>query len=147
MPDHYRTLIQSLMQLGFLFSRLGESKQEVWRHRQADKEVMFDRREVSASREAAEKVVKHAKAAKSGERATGPLAAASGRAMGLSARGASASAARSKAKAAKSGSAKPGSAKSEAGKSRAGKSRAGKPKSTNRTRGKAGTAKPRRRPR
>lgn len=76
MADHYRTLIQSLREIGFLFSRLGERKQEVWRNRLTDQEVMFDRHEVSASRESAEKVVKQAKAAKPGERATGRAAAA-----------------------------------------------------------------------
>jgi len=74
MPDHYRTLIQSLMQLGFLFSRLGERKQEVWRNRQTDQEVMFDRREASASKDVVEAVVKRAKAAKPGVKATGTAA-------------------------------------------------------------------------
>ena len=88
MPDHYRTLIQSLMQLGFLFSRLGERKQEVWRNRQTDQEVMFDRHEVSGSREAAEAAVKRAKSAKPGVKATGPAAPNLGRLIDLSARAA-----------------------------------------------------------
>jgi hypothetical protein len=105
MPDHYRTLIQSLMQLGFLFSRLGERKQEVWRNRQTDQEVMFDRREASASKDVVEAVVKRAKAAKPGVKASGaavvvrPVEAASPRASVARAK-AKATAASSKAKAA-----------------------------------------------
>ncbi len=100
MPDHYRTLIQSLRELGFLFSRLGEHKQEVWRNRLADKEVMFDRREASASREGVEKVLKQARTAKAGERATArAVASAFSRLADVDARVAAAAAARPKAKA------------------------------------------------
>ncbi len=77
MADHYRTLVQSLMQLGFLFRRLGERKQEVWKNRLTDQEVMFDRQEVSVSRTAAEEVVKQAKTAKPGRKSPEKAAAPS----------------------------------------------------------------------
>ncbi len=76
MPDHYRMLIGSLRQLGFLFIRLGERKQEVWRNRQTDQEVMFDRREVSASKDVTEAVVRRARVAKPGVRVGATTAAA-----------------------------------------------------------------------
>ena len=66
MPDHYRTLVQSLMQMGFLFRRVTERKEEVWRNRLTDQEVTFDRREVESSPAAAARAVKDAKNAKPG---------------------------------------------------------------------------------
>ncbi len=120
MPDHYRALIQSLRDLGFLFSRLGEGKQEVWRNRLTDKEVMFDRREAAASREGVEKVVKQAKAAKPGERATArAIATAFSRLPDADARVASAPAARPKAKASRANP-KPASKAAGRGKRKAG---------------------------
>jgi len=38
MSDHYPTLVQSLMKLGFFFRRQGERKHEVWRNRRTDQE-------------------------------------------------------------------------------------------------------------
>ena len=76
MPDHYRTLVQSLMQIGFLFRRIGERKQEVWRNRLTDQEVVFDRREVAGSPTAVAKVLKQAKTAKPGQKPEEPAVAA-----------------------------------------------------------------------
>jgi hypothetical protein len=62
MADYYRTLAQSLVGLGFLFRRQGEGHREVWRNRQTDREVIFDRDEVSKSRAAADAVLTSAQA-------------------------------------------------------------------------------------
>lgn len=62
MADHYRTLAQSLVNIGFLFRRQGEGRREIWRNRQADQEVTFDRDEVTKSRPAAEAVLAAARA-------------------------------------------------------------------------------------
>jgi hypothetical protein len=57
MADHYRGLAQSLVELGFLFRRQGERRREVWRNRQTNQEVTFDRDEVTRSRPAADAVL------------------------------------------------------------------------------------------
>lgn len=76
MADHYRTLVQSLMKLGFLFRRQGVRKHEVWRNRLTDQEVTFDRQAVSSSRAAVAAVVKVAEARKP---AASPAAPSSGK--------------------------------------------------------------------
>lgn len=62
MADHYRGLAQSLVELGFLFRRQGERRREVWRNRQTNQEVTFDRDEVTRSRPAADAVLAAAQA-------------------------------------------------------------------------------------
>jgi hypothetical protein len=62
MADHYRGLAQSLVELGFLFKRQGERRREVWRNRQTNQEVTFDRDEVTRSRPAADAVLAAAQA-------------------------------------------------------------------------------------
>jgi hypothetical protein len=112
MADHYRTLIQSLMQLGFFFRRLGERKQEVWRNRLTDQEVMFDRREVSGSRTTADEVLKQAKAAKPARKpadkaAVAPAGRSAAKAV-KAVKGAAEAAAKPEGKATSAGKRKPG---------------------------------------
>lgn len=127
MPDHYRTLVESLRQLGFLFSRVGDRKQEVWRNRLTEQEVMFDRHEVTGSPAEAARVLKQAKNAKPGERATAdaptPALVPDGPVLRQDTRAAPRSAATAQRKAMKAK--RPGAAKGGAAKGGAGKAKAG----------------------
>jgi hypothetical protein len=86
MADHYRTLVQSLMKLGFLFRRQGVRKHEVWRNRRTDQEVTFDRQAVSASRAAAAAVLKEAEACKPAAAAVQTSGKTAARRAGVAAR-------------------------------------------------------------
>jgi hypothetical protein len=120
MVDHYRTLVQSLMQLGFLFKRQTETRQELWRNRKTGQDVVFSRRATATSKTAAEAVLALAKGA-----AVEPPA---GKSEGRDKEGPARRAAAPVRKSAAKGAAKSKvTAKSAAGKSTVGKSTVGKP--------------------